>query len=336
MSRVFPIAEWAPEDRRTSTSSTGTPHDELNELNDIRFSSLRGPSTPFRKRLNSLPLANLMDRVYDISLDEPDEEGKRVGTIRGLIRRASVSIKNRQRRHSHVVEDRPQTAWHKLKGAASFSRHSKFPSAQLDSGAPSDYSEEWLSPIPGTGTEPPYIPRGSGGAAARATAAAQNEWFGRSRQLLFTEDPFEDRESGIGISVNAPELVLPLDSSTTTISHVDFIAELPVEIAIQILAHLNQKSLRRAALVSQQWSQVSQSPHVWREVFLREQTKTYATSQPLALGAGLGLPSFRPDHDWKDLYRIRNQLEQNWVQGTAESVYLNGHLDSIYCVQFDE
>jgi F-box and WD-40 domain protein 1/11 len=333
MSRVFPIEEWAPLESRTSISSTGTP---ANELDDTRFSNLRGPVTPGRKRLNSLPLANMIDRVHGFSMEEQQQDdGKRVGTLRGLIRRASISIKNRQRRHSHAVEDRPQTAWHKLKGAASFSRHTKFPSAQLDSGVTSDFSEEWLAPIPGTGSEPPYIPRGSGGAAARATAAAQNEWFGRGRHLLFSEDPFEDRESGIGISVNASELVLA-DGSTASISRVDFIAELPVEIAIQILAHLNQRSLRQATLVSQRWSQLTHSPHVWREVFLREQRKTYATSEPLALGAGLGLPSFKPDHDWKDLYRIRNQLEQNWVQGAAESVYLNGHLDSIYCVQFDE
>jgi F-box and WD-40 domain protein 1/11 len=73
---------------------------------------------------------------------------------------------------------------------------------------------------------------------------------------------------------------------------------------------------------------------IWRTVFLREQTKTYATSKPVPLGAGLGLPS--KVSDWKDLYRIRENLRQNWVAGSAEAIYLNGHLDSIYCVQFDE
>jgi F-box and WD-40 domain protein 1/11 len=239
-----------------------------------------------------------------------------------------------------AVEERPQTAWHKLKTATSFSRHSKFlpirydPDAE-DSGASGGYQDEWLSPIPGINGEPPFIPRG--GAAARATAAAQNEWLGRSRGFLFTEDPFEDQESGIGISVNAPELAPTTDVvASGSISRVDFISYLPTEIAIQILAYLNQTSLRQAAMVSRRWATVTSSEHVWREVFLREQRKTYATSEPLALGAGLGLPTFKPDHDWKDLYRIKNQLERNWVQGTAESVYLNGHLDSIYCVQFDE
>jgi hypothetical protein len=29
-------------------------------------------------------------------------------------------------------------------------------------------------------------------------------------------------------------------------------------------------------------------------------------------------------------------LERNWLEGAAEPIYLNGHTDSIYCVQFDE
>ena len=123
---------------------------------------------------------------------------------------------------------------------------------------------------------------------------------------------------------------------SSDISRVDFIASLPVELAIQILAHLNQETLRNAALVSRRWFEVSETPQIWREVFVRQQTKTYATSKPVAFGAGVGLPRFMPDNDWKDLYRIRHQLEQNWIAGTAEAIYLNGHLDSIYCVQFDE
>jgi F-box and WD-40 domain protein 1/11 len=69
---------------------------------------------------------------------------------------------------------------------------------------------------------------------------------------------------------------------------------------------------------------------------MREKTKTYATSRPISLGAGLGLPPFKRDTDWKDLYRIKQTLEKNWRAGEATPIYLNGHLDSIYCVQFDE
>jgi F-box and WD-40 domain protein 1/11 len=224
-----------------------------------------------------------------------------------------------------------------LKTVASFQRHSRFLAPDFDTEGPFDSDEELQSPIPGIGSAPPIIPRGSGGAAARATAAAQNEYLGRNRQFLFADEQQGDRESGIGIAVTTGDQGDALQYVVSSdISRVDFIASLPVELAIQILAHLNQETLRNAARVSRRWFEVSETPQIWREVFVRQQTKTYATSKPVAFGAGAGLPRFMPDNDWKDLYRIRHQLGQNWIAGTAEAIYLNGHLDSIYCVQFDE
>jgi F-box and WD-40 domain protein 1/11 len=287
--------------------------------------------------------SDLAERLRNMALGSANptntgEDGKREGRMRGLFRRASVSIKSkREWRHSHAVEDRPATSsapWlHKLRGAASFNRHSRFLSSQSDSEGPIDSCEELLSPIPGIGAAPPIIPRGSGGAAARATAAAQNEYFGRHRQLLSAEDQLGDRESGIGIALTTTE---PMQYYDNSISRVDFISLLPAELSIQILAHLDHHALLNTSLVSKSWAQVSRSHHVWREAFLREKSKTYAMSQPVKPGTGLGLPNYKPDNDWKELYRIRQQLEHNWREGKAEPVYLNGHLDSIYCVQFDE
>lgn len=298
----------------------------------------------FRNRLRSLPLgsdSDFVDRFQKFSLggnkeQTPAEEGKREGGIRGLFRRASVSLKNRQRRHSHAVEERPQTAWHKLRQAASFNKHSRFLPTQFEIEGPVDSCEELLSPIPGIAGAPPIIPHGSGGAAARATAAAQNEYFGRHRQLLSAEDQLGDRESGIGIAITTSEPTTYHEIQHNSISRVDFISLLPAELSIQILAHLDHHALVNTFLVSRSWAHVSGSQHIWREAFIREKSKTYAMSQPVPLGAGLGLPPFKPDNDWKDLYRIRQQLEHNWREGKAEPVYLNGHLDSIYCVQFDE
>lgn len=76
--------------------------------------------------------------------------------------------------------------------------------------------------------------------------------------------------------------------------------------------------------------------HIWRESFLREKTSTYATSGPIRPGRGLGVPTVRPSNNWKDIYRVRDELDRRWGAGEAKSVYLNGHLDSIYCLQFDE
>jgi WD40 repeat protein len=33
---------------------------------------------------------------------------------------------------------------------------------------------------------------------------------------------------------------------------------------------------------------------------------------------------------------VRRTLEQRWKEGNAAAIYLNGHKDSVYCVQFDE
>ena len=338
MTRVFPIEEWAPaQESRTSTSGYFTPTYDTYTPKDS-MSSFR-----FRDRLRSLPFAGDSDFVegfqklsFGGNREQSPEGSKKEGGIRGLFRRASVSLKNRQRRHSHVVEERPQTAWRKLRQAASFNRHSRFLPAQFDAEGPVDSCEELLSPIPGIAGAPPIIPRGSGGAAARATAAAQNEYFGRHRQLLSAEDQLGDRESGIGIAITTSEPTTYHDIQDNSISRVDFISLLPPELSIHILAHLDHHALVNTSLVSRSWAHVSRSQHIWREAFMREKSKTYAMSLPVPLGAGLGLPAFRSDNDWRDLYRIRQQLEHNWREGKAEPVYLNGHLDSIYCVQFDE
>jgi F-box and WD-40 domain protein 1/11 len=341
MARVFPIEEWAPtQESQSACHPTYAPSTDSYETKDS-MSVFK-----FRNRLRSLPMgsdSDFTDGFRNLSISgnpEHSQEGKREGGLCGLIRRASMSIKSkRERRHSHAVSEgpRPTTSsgqWlHKLRGAASFNRHSRFLPSQLDFEEPVDSCEELMAPIPGVGAAPPIIPRGSGGAAARATAAAQNEYFGRHRQLLSAEDQLEDRESGIGIALTTTE---PMQYYDSTISRVDFLSLLPAELAIQILAHLDHHALHNTSLVSKSWNQISTSRHVWREAFLREKSRTYATSLPVMPGSGLGLPNFKPDNDWKNLYRVRQQLEHNWREGKAEPIYLNGHLDSIYCVQFDE
>jgi F-box and WD-40 domain protein 1/11 len=336
------MEEWAPsQESQSSSSDYDMPSQNSDEAEAKDSLSL----FPFRKRLRSLPLGNdsdIPDRFQNMSLggdkENVPEEGKRSG-IRGLWRRASVSLKSkRERRHSHAAEERPMTAspWHRLREAASFNRHSRFLPTSLDTEGPVDSFEILSSPIPGIGTAPPIIPRGSGGDAARRTAAAQNEYFGRYRQLLPPDDHLEDRESGIGIPVTTSEPTSYTDTSLSRVVGVDFIKLLPVELSIQILAHLDHRDLSNTARASKSWLHVSTSPHVWREAFLREKSKTYACSRPVSPGTGLGLPPLSPNQDWKDLYRIREQLEYNWREGKAAPVYLNGHLDSIYCVQFDE
>ena len=43
-----------------------------------------------------------------------------------------------------------------------------------------------------------------------------------------------------------------------------------------------------------------------------------------------------PNQDWKKMLLIRRALDRRWKEGKAAAIYLQGHKDSVYCVQFDE
>lgn len=170
----------------------------------------------------------------------------------------------------------------------------------------------------------------------------QNEFFARNRWLYeTTSEDGNDRESGIGIVLTGTSADFEVgdaepESEAANISRVDFITTLPMELAIQILAKLDGPALARLSLVSKQWAQIIRDQHIWRESFLREMGKTYAMSGPVQPDTGLGIPKRVPANDWKRAYQVRRQLRQHWEDGRAYPVYLSGHTDSVYCLQFDE
>lgn len=291
------------------------------------------------------------------------------GSFKGIFRRASLSLKgmvhrrpsaaaedlHQQDAHQHTTQHnfhaaRPTTSrdhstWNRLRQAASF-RHSRsiYDLDLIQDPAAFHHSQ---LPIPGLGGEPPFIPTNSG-AAAKASAAMQNEYLARNGlhnlwlQPSNSEDG-NDRESGIGIAVTLPGSGADdgADSELgtepgSTISRIDFITKLPTELAIHVLAYLDSAALAKASGVSRNWKKVVANQHVWRESCLREMTGTYATSGPITPGTGLGIPRLSPSNDWKEIYRVKQELAHRWKAGKARSVYLNGHQDSIYCLQFDE
>lgn len=124
--------------------------------------------------------------------------------------------------------------------------------------------------------------------------------------------------------------------SPENISRLDFISQLPLELAIHVLACLDALALSRASSVSRTWNKICANQHVWRESCLREMTTTYATSGAVKPNTGFGIPKNLPTSDWREIYRAKHELNQRWKLGKAQPIYLNGHKDSIYCVQFDE
>ena len=195
-------------------------------------------------------------------------------------------------------------------------------------------------PVPGNRFEPPIIPPHTG-AAAKAAAAMQNEYLAfaarQQHDWLSAEEPQNDCESGIGISLTMSETESIASDQDSSVVRIDFVSQLPLELALHLLAHLDATQLATASRVSKLWCEVIRDQHVWRQSFLRVKTATYATTMPVQPGSGFGVPGIRAGNDWKKIYRARQELDRRWKIGKgARAVYLNGHLDSIYCLQFDE
>ncbi|KAI1419336.1 quinon protein alcohol dehydrogenase-like superfamily [Xylaria sp. FL1777] len=282
---------------------------------------------------------------------ETENGVSRHGTsLKRKFRRASLTlmkgIVGRDRRSSETAVDyhdyRPTTAhaaWNRIRQATTF-RHPKTSHGEravletihspLESSFPTH-------PVPGHGFAPPIIPHHTGG-AAKAAVAMQNEYLAFTRHHYLSTDEFNDRESGIGIAVTTSEAHGDaMTGEDSAVVRVDFISELPQELSVQILAYLDATQLGVASQVSRLWNRVIQDQYIWRQSFLREKTHTYATSLPVQPGVGAGVPSLRPGNDWQKIYQAREELDRQWKIGTqARAVYLNGHLDSIYCLQFDE
>ena len=118
---------------------------------------------------------------------------------------------------------------------------------------------------------------------------------------------------------------------------IDPMTSLPVELMSHVLCCLDPSSLLAASLVSSSWHDEATSRPEWRHVFRREYG--HAASRPvvpLAKAVPNGLGKSAPDQDWRRMYLVRKNLERRWQDGKAAAIYLYGHQDSVYCVQFDE
>lgn len=118
---------------------------------------------------------------------------------------------------------------------------------------------------------------------------------------------------------------------------VDPLSALPQELVGHILSYLDASSLLNAELVSHDWHQSASSRHVWKDVFHAE-FRDVSQSSTIVAGSGLGPgPGKAFSHqEWKSMWRARKALQQRWIDGYAAAIYLEGHTDSVYCVQFDE
>jgi len=194
----------------------------------------------------------------------------------------------------------------------------------------------------------------SGGEAARRAAAASNNGV-RFQPLPSTaaprhfamRDQYQKRRSigsNPGASDSGADLVSSfdvdmLDAEKADEKAIDPVGVLPTELVALILSHLDPRTLKACQTVSKGWAQVANDRLIWREQYLRQYNKqNYVIPAPIQIGgAGTGLPK-QPTQNWELMFEARSKIDKNWARGDmgGKGVYLAGHTDSVYCVQFDE
>lgn len=286
-----------------------------------------------------------------------------VNELRSIGRRLSVSFKSKNgkmKTESHLQDggrsgyeqqdvfytedDRPKSrGW--LLRSPSTRRRPSLPLLNVNQVEPNPNRYSIIGPVPGSATRPPIVPDSTlTGAGARAAAAAQNEAFHATRTPPLPPMPrrpsqdsdlkvASDSESGIGIDLEtqSPRASQLIDNSITRYDPTGIFA---TELTEHMLCFLDPHSLLRAGAVSRRWRTLALSQSVWREVFNREFAPRgflSGSSPNLALGMGKGIPN----QDWRKMFKVRRLIEKRWQNGEAAAIYLNGHKDSVYCVQFD-
>ena len=139
-----------------------------------------------------------------------------------------------------------------------------------------------------------------------------------------------DNDGDVDMLTDDPASPRPLDP----------LRSLPHELSLQIFEYLDAADLCRVERVSRAWRRMGSKTCVWRNAFLRQyQRRIYTNPAPIQVGGlGCGRPD-QPDQPWKRMFKARRALDANWRKGAAgagKAIYLAGHSDSVYCLQFDE
>lgn len=186
------------------------------------------------------------------------------------------------------------------------------------------------------------------GAAARRAAAEHRREQEETRRFLSGQAPaavrdadgaLKDNESGVDMTCASP--IARADSVADKKKMLDPFQRLPAELATTVLSNLDAASLVRAERVSHSWHEHAASPHVWRNVFLRQfEPEVHVSPAPIHMGGrGVGRMAGAnpaPAQHWKKMFEARSVINRRWRAGAPAAVYLNGHTDSVYCCQFDE
>ncbi|KPI43759.1 Beta-TrCP [Cyphellophora attinorum] len=244
---------------------------------------------------------------------------------------------------SEAVSSRPRNRWNHFRTPSTRRRPSLplLSSMQLQPWPVEDNIFEPMMP-PRSRGQPILSDLVYGGAGARASAAAQNQLYQAHRATPLPPysppkpESLHDSESGIGIGLEE------LSRRPSAVDRSQPVARDPIdvlapELVESIFSHLDLNSLLSASLVTKRWLHFASSHAVWRNVFVRD----FGPKQPMPTWEGqvrhiAGMGKSLPGQDYIRLYQVRRQIDRRWDEGQAAAIYLNGHRDSVYCVQFDE
>lgn len=179
------------------------------------------------------------------------------------------------------------------------------------------------------------------GTAARKAAAESNFHYSeaerdQARRRLGSNSSAAD--SGADLCSSDVEMLdaEELDEKVPT-KTVNPMERLPAELNSMIFSYLDVKSLRKCQSVSKDVRNLAKDSLIWRGEFLGTYQKdSFVTPAPIQIGgAGIGKPGVKRQN-WELMHKVREQIDDNWKTGQGRAVYMSGHTDSVYCVQFDE
>ncbi|CDH53445.1 wd40 repeat-like protein [Lichtheimia corymbifera JMRC:FSU:9682] len=141
-----------------------------------------------------------------------------------------------------------------------------------------------------------------------------DEGFHQSQQKLFSSTVSQEEEEKSGDAYKY-----------------DILDRLPVELSQCILRHCDFETILVLSLVSRRWHFLCLDRILWRNLYIHH------PRWPSAQKYRRKREQHEDDTtiDYRQLYRERFLLDRRWSSGDKRMSVIEGHADSIYCVQFD-
>ena len=103
----------------------------------------------------------------------------------------------------------------------------------------------------------------------------------------------------------------------------DILTELPCELRNRVLLYIGPS--RELMVVCRTWNLFFQDKSYWKHQYI---TRFSPHLKSFLLNTN--------KHEWSEMYWKRLRLLSNWKNAKVQALYLQGHTDSVYCLQFDK